>query len=111
MNAIDAEPTISRRRARLVVQCACDLLGIEFAQAPAELHVPLSVTEFEAELRLRFGDAYPELVFRTDSTLERARLDRRSLKGLPKVVLRQGAPCRRPGPGLHSLAQPMRSPA
>lgn len=111
MNAIDAEPTISRRRARLVVLCACDLLGIELAHAPAELHVPLSVSEFEAQLRQRYGDAYPELVFRTDSTLERARLDRRSLKDLPKVVLRQGAPCRRPGLGVHSLAQPMRGSA
>jgi hypothetical protein len=86
--------SVAERRAKLVVQCACELLGIEAARASSELHLPLSVVEFETELRNRFGAAHPDLVFRTDSTLERARLDRRGLGGIPKVVLRQGAPRR-----------------
>lgn len=99
VDAIDSESTISAKRARLVVRCACELLGIDIARAPAELKVPLSVSEFELELRQRYSEAYPELVFRTDATLERARLDRRRLKDLPRVVLRQGAPVRkRPQP-------------
>jgi hypothetical protein len=89
-----AESSIALRRARLVVQCACELLGIEARQAPAELHLQLSVADFEQELRNRFGVSHPELVFRTDSTLERARLERRGLAGVPRVVLRQGAPSR-----------------
>jgi hypothetical protein len=77
-----------------VVQCASDLLGIPPETLGAELQVPLSVTEFAGELRARYGSAHPELVFRTDSTLERARLDRRALPGVPRVILRQGAPRR-----------------
>ena len=63
--------SVAERRARLVVQCACELLGID--SSTAELQLPLSVAEFEVELRNRFGAAHPDLVFRTDSTLERAR--------------------------------------
>jgi hypothetical protein len=84
--------SVAERRARLVVQCACELLGIDASAATATLHLPLSVVEFEIELRNRFGAAHPDLVFRTDSTLERARLDRRGLEDIPKVILRQGAP-------------------
>jgi hypothetical protein len=85
--------SVAERRANLVVECARELLG---PQAPHEgdLHLPLSVTEFERELRDRFGTTHPELVFRTDSTVERARLERRGLRHIPKVVLRQGAPRR-----------------
>ena len=86
--------SVAERRAHLVVQCACQILGIDAHAAPSELHLPLSVAEFEAELRNRFGAAHPDLVFRTDSTLERARLDRRGLEHIPKVILRQGAPRR-----------------
>jgi hypothetical protein len=86
--------SVAERRARLVVQCACEVLGIDPSQAAPELRLPLSVVEFEAELRSRFGAAHPDLVFRTDSTLERARLDRRGLEDIPKVILRQGAPRR-----------------
>ena len=86
--------SVAERRARLVVQCACELLGIDPSRATTELHLPLSVVEFETELRNRFGAAHPDLVFRTDSTLERARLDRRGLEDIPKVILRQGAPRR-----------------
>lgn len=85
--------SVAERRAQLVVQCARDLLG-EQAQAAGDLHLPLSVTEFERALRDRYGAAHPELVYRTDSTLERARLERRQFPHLPKVVLRQGAPRR-----------------
>jgi len=85
---------VSERRARLVVRCACELLGLDPATVQADLHLPLSVTEFENELRARFALSHPDLVYRTDSTTERARLDRSRLPGLPRVVLRQGAPPR-----------------
>jgi hypothetical protein len=88
---------IAERRARLVVQCALELLEAGNGAGGAGqslLQLPLSVSEFENALRSRFGVEHPDLVFRTDSTLERARLDRRKLPGLPRVVLRQGAPRR-----------------
>jgi hypothetical protein len=84
---------VAERRAQLVIQCARDLLG-ERAPATGDLHLPLSVTEFERALRERYGGLHPDLVYRTDSTLERARLERRQFPHLPKVVLRQGAPRR-----------------
>lgn len=86
---------VSERRARLVVQCACELLGIDPEQAPGDLHLTLSVQEFEQELRRRFAASHPQLIYRTDSTLERARLERGRLGGLPRVILRRGAPPRR----------------
>ena len=85
--------SIAERRAALVVRCARELLG-DRAPTSGDLHLPLSVTEFEQVLRERYGSAHPDLVYRTDSTLERARLERRSFPHLPKVVLRQGAPRR-----------------
>ena len=83
---------VSERRARLVVQCACELLGIDPAAARADLRLALSVQEFEGELRRRYAGTHPELIFRTDSTLERARLERSRLPWLPRVILRRGAP-------------------
>ena len=94
MQTQSIDTSIALRRAQLVVRCACELLGIEMRSAPSELHLPLSVAGFEQELRNRFGLSHPELVFRTESTLERARLERRGLAGVPRVVLRQGAPIR-----------------
>jgi hypothetical protein len=85
--------SVAERRAALVVQCARDLLGGR-AATDGDLHLPLSVTEFERALRERYGATHPDLVYRTDSTLERARLERRQFPHLPKVVLRQGAPRR-----------------
>jgi hypothetical protein len=85
----------AERRARLVVVCACDILGIDPAAIGGEIHLPLSVDEFEQELRQRYALTHPELVFRTDSTLERARLERRGLESIPRVILRQGAPRRK----------------
>lgn len=85
--------SVAERRAALVVQCARDLLG-DRAPASGDLHLSLSVTEFERALRERYGATHPDLVYRTDSTLERARLERRQFPHLPKVVLRQGAPRR-----------------
>jgi hypothetical protein len=86
---------IAERRARLVVRCACELLGLDVARIDSrDLHVPLSVAEFELILRERFGTSHPDLIFRTDSTLERARLTRGRFPGLPRVVLRRGAPPR-----------------
>jgi siroheme synthase (precorrin-2 oxidase/ferrochelatase) len=85
----------AERRARLVVACACDILGIDPNSPTGEIRLPLSVEEFEQELRQRYALTHPELVFRTDSTLERARLERRGLESIPRVILRQGAPRRR----------------
>jgi hypothetical protein len=85
---------VSERRARLVVQCACELLGIDPASADADLQLALSVQEFEMELRRRYAVTHPELIYRTDSTLERARLERARLPCLPRVILRRGAPPR-----------------
>ena len=85
--------SIAERRATLVVQCARELPGAVTAST-GEIHLPLSVAEFEQALRSRFGGSHPELVFRTDSTLERARLERNNLPHIPRVVLRQGAPKR-----------------
>ena len=88
------KPTVAERRARLVVQCACELLGIDAADAGEELRLPLSVAQFELELRRRYAATHPALIYRTDSTLERARLSRAQFPQLPRVVLRQGAPPR-----------------
>ena len=85
---------VSERRARLVVQCACELLGIDPETATGDLHLTLSVQEFEQALRSRYASSHPQLIYRTDSTLERARLERGRLRGLPRVILRRGAPPR-----------------
>ena len=85
---------VSERRARLMVRCACELLGVEESSVVGDLHLPMSVAEFENELRARFAVSHPDLVYRTDSTTERARLDRARLPHLPRVILRQGAPPR-----------------
>lgn len=86
--------SIAQRRAELVVRCACDVLGLATVPVEPVLHLPLCVQEFEQELRRRYGHTHPELVFRTESTTERARLERRPGNTLPKVMLRQGAPVR-----------------
>ena len=85
---------VSERRARLMVRCACELLGLNETSVTTDLQLPMSVAEFEHELRARFAATHPDLVYRTDSTTERARLDRSRLAGLPRVILRQGAPPR-----------------
>jgi len=85
-------PSIAESRARLVVRCAAELLGLDEPPRHGELRLQLSVGEFGAELRRRYGKSHPELALRSDSALERARLYRRGLDGLPKVVLRMGAP-------------------
>jgi cytochrome P450 len=85
---------VSERRARLMVRCACELLGVDESTVTGDLHLPMSVAEFENELRARFATTHPDLVYRTDSTTERARLDRARLPQLPRVILRQGAPPR-----------------
>jgi cytochrome P450 len=89
--------SIAQRRAELVVQCACEILGCQLekrAQA-LQLQLQLTVKEFERELRElreRYGASFPELVMRSDSAIERARLNRRGLDGLPQVLLRMRAP-------------------
>lgn len=86
---------VSERRARLMVRCACELLGVEESAAGNDLYLPMSVAEFENELRARYAVTHPELVYRTEVTIQRARLERPGLPNLPRVVLRQGGPPRR----------------
>lgn len=86
---------IAERRARLAVQCACELLGLDPARlGNQDLHLNISVADFEQALRERYASSHPDLIFRTDSTLERARLSRARFPHLPRVVLRRGAPPR-----------------
>jgi hypothetical protein len=85
--------SIAERRARLVVQCAKELLAGQ--QPPPEsscLRLDMSVREFEQELHQRYALLHPELVLRSEASIERARLARESLQGLPRVQLRLGAP-------------------
>jgi hypothetical protein len=86
--------SVAERRARLVVQCACEMQGIDPATVVHELHLPISVAEFEQALRARYAHSHPNLIYRTDSTLERARLERSRLPDVPRVILRRGAPPR-----------------
>jgi hypothetical protein len=79
-------------RAQLVVQFACELLGLGQAPATDSLRLDMSVEDFTAAFERRYGPHYPKLVFRGDATLERARLHRRDNPKLPRVVLRKGRP-------------------
>jgi hypothetical protein len=85
---------VAARRAVLVVRCACEILGLPTIPAEAALHLDLSVKGFAAEIERRYGASHPKLVFRSDSAMERARLDRQRCPELPKVLLRRGR-----GPG------------
>jgi hypothetical protein len=73
-----------------MVTCACELTGIDPAEATGDFRLPLSAAEFETELRARFGTSHPELVYRTEVTIQRARLNRSQLPGLPRVILSNG---------------------
>ena len=79
-------------RARLVVEFACELLGLGKMPATDSLRLDMSVEDFTAAFERRYGMEYPKLVFRGDATLERARLHRRDNPKLPRVVLRKGRP-------------------
>jgi len=79
-------------RAQLVVQFACELLGLGQTPATDSLRLDMSVEDFTAAFERRYGPHYPKLVFRGDATLERARLHRRDNPKLPRVVLRKGRP-------------------
>ena len=80
------------RRALLMIQCARELPGANIDPDTGQINLDLSTRQFELELRRRYGKSHPDLVFRADSTFERARLDRHRYKDLPRVVLRQGPP-------------------
>jgi hypothetical protein len=82
------------RRATLVVEFALELAGLTAGQVRADITLPLSAAEFQRELQRRYGDAHPELTFRSLATVERARLERKRLPYLPRVILRQGPPPR-----------------
>jgi hypothetical protein len=92
--------SISWQRAHLVVRCACDILGLKDIPATPDLRLNLTVEEFGVELVKRYATTHPGLVFRTESSIERARLERRFKEALPKVHLRQGAPPRASQPAL-----------
>jgi hypothetical protein len=79
-------------RARLVVQCALEILGQRADEVHGDIHLSMSVADFSAEFRRRYATSHPDLAFRTEATFERARLDRRRLPDLPRVILRQGPP-------------------
>jgi hypothetical protein len=79
-------------RARLVVQCALELLGKRADEVQGDIHLSISVVDFSSEFRRRYAGSHPDLAFRTAATFERARLDRRRLPDLPRVILRQGPP-------------------
>lgn len=83
---------IGLRRARLVVRCATEFMGVDEPRSSEPLQLQLSAAEFESLLQSRYGESHPDLVFRTESSIERARLDRTRWPELPKVLLRQGAP-------------------
>ena len=82
------------RRATLVVQFAMELAGLSAEQITGDITLPLSAAEFQRELQKRYGDAHPELAFRSMATVERARLQRERLPHLPRIILRQGPPPR-----------------
>jgi hypothetical protein len=79
-------------RARLVVEFACELLGLDQVPATESIRLDMSVEDFTAAFEQRYAQEYPKLVFRGDATLERARLHRRDNPKLPRVVLRKGRP-------------------
>ena len=85
---------VAARRAVLVVRCACEILGLPAIPEVATLRLDLSVKGFAAEIERRYGASHPKLVFRGDSAMERARLDRQRCPELPKILLRRGR-----GPG------------
>jgi hypothetical protein len=80
------------QRAALAVAFARELLGDEVPADATALYLPLTVGQFDTLFRARYAEQHPELVFRSDSSTERARLERRGLPHLPRVILRQGAP-------------------
>jgi hypothetical protein len=85
-----------QRRARLVVEFALELAGLRASDVAGDITLPLSAAEFQRELQRRYGDAHPDLAFRSIATVERARLQRTRLPQLPRVILRQGPPPRSP---------------
>ena len=82
------------RRAKLVVRFAMELAGVSPQQVSGDITLPLSAAEFQRELQRRYGDAHPDLAFRSMATVERARLQRTRLPELPRIILRQGPPPR-----------------
>ncbi len=83
---------VMKLRTRLVVEFACELLGLPEVPAADALRLDMSVEDFSEAFERRYGARFPKLVFRGDATLERARLHRRDAPQLPRVVLRKGRP-------------------
>jgi hypothetical protein len=86
---------VAMRRALLMVWCAQELADDTCPANSRTIHLDLSVKEFQQALESRYARAHPELVRRSESTIERARLDRPAgMESIPRVILRQGAPRR-----------------
>jgi hypothetical protein len=83
----------AERRARLVVTCACEILGLDPGSHTGEIRLPLSVEEFEQELRQRYALTYRNWC--SAPIPLNAPAERRGLESIPRVILRQGAPRRR----------------
>jgi hypothetical protein len=81
------------RRAQLMVWCAQEILGAACPTNAPSLQLNLSVQEFQVELLKRSARSHPELALRSESSIERARLERSDdMKDIPRVILRKGAP-------------------
>ena len=76
----------------LAVEFARQLLGEPESTGAQPLVLCLRVGEFDLLFRERYARRFPDLVHRSQSSLERARLERRNLPHLPRVILKQGAP-------------------
>ena len=91
--------SVAVRRAHLVAQCAEEILGVSRPAATALLRLDLTVEEFQSAILQRYAHTHPDLAVRSESTIERARLLRTAaMEGIPRVVLRRGAPVRRRRP-------------
>jgi hypothetical protein len=77
------------RRARLAVQLALDLLNRPAFTDTSDLVLEMSVEKFGEAFQRRYATSHPDMAFRTTETLERARLDRKQIVGLPRVILKQ----------------------
>jgi hypothetical protein len=84
--------SVLERRATLAVEFARQLLGDAEQPGGKPLVLCLRAGEFQVLFRERYASKYPDLVHRSESSLERARLERRKLPHLPRVILKQGAP-------------------
>jgi hypothetical protein len=88
-----AKKTVFEQRTELMVRCARDLLGPDApSDLTQDLYLDMQTIRFIDELRARYGETHRHLLTRSSDTIERARLDRTRLTGVPKVHLKDGHP-------------------